>query len=1376
MSPAGTFAQIGTATTASFGDTGLATATTYRYQVRASDAGDNLSGYSNVASATTPDTQAPTAPSTLTATAASSSAINLTWTAATDNVGVTSYLIERCAGVACSNFAQIGTATTASFGDTGLATATTYRYQVRATDAAANLSGYSNVASATTPDTQAPTAPSTLTATAASSSAINLTWTAATDNVGVTSYLIERCAGVACSTFAQIGTATTASFGDTGLATATTYRYQVRATDAAANLSGYSSVATATTPDTQAPTAPSTLTATAASSSAINLTWTAATDNVGVTSYLIERCAGVACRTFAQIGTATTASFGDTGLATATTYRYQVRATDAAANLSGYSSVATATTPAPPDTQAPTTPGAVSGAATSSSQVSLTWTASSDNVGVAGYRVSRDSNLVATVTTLSYADSGLTASTTYTYSVVAFDAAGNPSAPATTSVTTQAASTTPPSSDDFNRANESPIGGNWSAWTGLGTLRLVSNEVATSGADADAGARWSGNSFGEDQFSQITITASDGTPDSGPAVRIASGALTGYFTTSHNPNLIYIHKFAAGVYTELGTTAGQYGIGDVVKLEAIDDEVCVYVNVTEVVHCETDGTPLSGGAPGIFMYDSGDRADDWSGGDVSATVTAPDTLTATAASPSAITLTWTAATGPLGVTGYLIERCQGAGCTTFAQIGTATTTSFGDTGLTTATTYRYRVRATDAGGNLSGYSNVATATTLAEPDTQAPSAPGTLTATAASSSAINLTWTAATDNVGVTSYLIERCAGVACSTFAQIGTATTASFGDTGLATATTYRYQVRATDAAANLSGYSSVASATTSDTPDTQAPTTPGAVSGTATSSSQVSLTWTASSDNVGVAGYRVSRDSNLVATVTTLSYADSGLTASTTYTYSVVAFDAAGNPSAPATTSVTTQAASTTPPSSDDFNRANESPIGGNWSAWTGLGTLRLVSNEVATSGADADAGARWSGNSFGEDQFSQITITASDGTPDSGPAVRIASGALTGYFTTSHNPNLIYIHKFAAGVYTELGTTAGQYSIGDVVKLEAIDDEVCVYVNVTEVVHCETDGTPLSGGAPGIFMYDSGDRADDWSGGDVSATVTAPGALTATAASESAITLTWTAATGPLGVTGYLIERCQGAGCTTFAQIGTATTTSFGDTGLTTATTYRYRVSASDAGGNLSGYSNLASATTLAGPDTQAPTAPGTPIPVVITSTQINLSWAASSDNLVVTGYVLERCQGAGCSNFAQIATPPGTSFNDTGLSASTSYRYRVRATDAAANLSAYSGEATGTTGAPGAYPPVFVSEVHSSTDGCCGPEFNNATLTLDVTGTDRLLIVTWHSEWDGMEPRTIPIQGPGASPTMACPEPSLPKQMATGRRARTAIAASGSITG
>ena len=190
--------------------------------MRAVDAAGNLSPYSAIVTGRTlaDDTTRPTAPTGLTATAVGPTQINLGWTASTDNVGVTGYRVERCQGGGCTNFAQIATPTATTYGDTGLAPSTTYRYRVRAVDAAGNLSTYSTIATATTPavlDTTPPTDPTGLTATAAGSSQVGLSWTASTDNVGVAGYRVERCPGAGCTNFAQIATPTATTYGDTGL-------------------------------------------------------------------------------------------------------------------------------------------------------------------------------------------------------------------------------------------------------------------------------------------------------------------------------------------------------------------------------------------------------------------------------------------------------------------------------------------------------------------------------------------------------------------------------------------------------------------------------------------------------------------------------------------------------------------------------------------------------------------------------------------------------------------------------------------------------------------------------------------------------------------------------------------------------------------------------------------------------------------------------------------------------------------------------------------------------------------------------------------------------------------------------------------------------
>ena len=112
---------------------------------------------------------------------------------------------------------------------------------------------------------------------------------------------------------------------------------------------------------------------------------------------------------------------------------------------------------------------------------------------------------------------------------------------------------------------------------------------------------------------------------------------------------------------------------------------------------------------------------------------------------------------------------------------------------------------------------------------------------------------------------------------------------------------------------------------------------------------------------------------------------------------------------------------------------------------------------------------------------------------------------------------------------------------------------------------------------------------------------------TVVASTQINLTWPAATDNVGVTGYFVERCAGTGCTAFVQVGTSATPSFIDSGLTASTRYSYRIIATDAANNLGPYSATASAITQAAPDTQPPTAPGTPVPTVVSSSQINLTW-------------------------------------------------------------------------------------------------------------------------------------------------------------------------
>ena len=282
-------------------------------------------------------------------------------------------------------------------------------------------------------DTEDPTIPQNLDAAASSHSQINLSWNASTDNVAVTGYRIFRSGS-------EIATTPTTAYNNTGLAASSTYTYTVLAYDAAGNSSNQSTSATATTlppsGDTEAPTVPQNLAATTISSTRVDLSWDTSSDNVAVTGYKIFRDG-------TEIANSLTTSYSNNGLTASTTYIYRVSAYDAAGNLSSQSSPTSVTTQTAPDTEPPTIPQSLNASVISANEVALSWDDSSDNTGVAGYKVyykqgdmsspldgtgaTEGSSPIDVGDVITASVSGLTNGVTYYFAVTAYDAAGNES-------------------------------------------------------------------------------------------------------------------------------------------------------------------------------------------------------------------------------------------------------------------------------------------------------------------------------------------------------------------------------------------------------------------------------------------------------------------------------------------------------------------------------------------------------------------------------------------------------------------------------------------------------------------------------------------------------------------------------------------------------------------------------------------------------------------------------------------------------------------------------------------------------------------------------------------------------------------------------------
>lgn len=393
--------QVGVVSTTSFADAGLAPSTNYSYAVAARDAAGNTSGLSEPLAVAT----RPSMPGNLQVGGVTESVVGLDW----DNVGsATSYRVYR-------DSVLVGSPATSGFFDVGLDDGVTYAYAVSAVDGGGLESALAGPVNATTTDVTDPSIPGGLSATSVQHTSVSLSWDPSSDNVGVTEYAVLRDG-------LEVATTAGTTYTNTGLTPLTPYHYTVVARDAAGNESGASAPLDVTTTesgtDVTAPSVPSGLAQTGATASSVTISWNAATDDIGVTGYRIFRDG-------AEYATTTSLSFTDGGLDDGEQHAYAVSAYDGAGNESVPSASINARSL---DTTAPSVPSGAAAVGASSSSITVTWNAASDNVGVTGYRVRRDGGAVFTTAGTSFTDTGLGAATNHTYEIAALDAAGNASA------------------------------------------------------------------------------------------------------------------------------------------------------------------------------------------------------------------------------------------------------------------------------------------------------------------------------------------------------------------------------------------------------------------------------------------------------------------------------------------------------------------------------------------------------------------------------------------------------------------------------------------------------------------------------------------------------------------------------------------------------------------------------------------------------------------------------------------------------------------------------------------------------------------------------------------------------------------------------------
>ncbi len=803
------------------------------------------------------------------------------------------------------------------------------------------------------------------------------------------------------------------------------------------------------------------------------------------------------------------------------------------------------------------------------------------------------------------------------------------------------------------------------------------------------------------------------------------GSLDGYASYNVSPTVTTHSAYGIGVYSYF-----DQGV-DIIANSGISVPVAAGVTVTDALTVFLAGSgqityTIASDSPTVdnagTVVDSASILSDvssygGSSGSCTAAPTVPGTPSGTGTSSSQISLTWGASTaGSSCVVSYNLFRSTTSGFTPSSsnQIASSlTTASYADSGLTAATTYYYIVEAVDGFGT-SAASAQGSGTTEGGSCSAVPSAPSGLTATASSSSEINLSWTGVTPpaNCTISSYSVYRStsSGFTPSSSNLIASGVTGTtYSNSGLTASTAYYYVVEAVDANGS-SGPSGQATATTQSgaTSCSAVPAAPGGLTATASSSSAIGLSWSADTPpvNCTISSYSLYGSTtsgftpgsgNLIASgLTSTSYSDTGLSASTTYYFVVEAVDSFGTSAASTQQSATTQA----PASGTEIVAI---AAGGPAESNANGGDYSFVADEDFSGGGDN----------------SPVTATINLTQPGANAApMGVYQYGRAGVFTytipglTAGSQYSVLLH-FAETYFTAAGDREFNVAINGTTVLTNLD----VYATVGKDAALLEAFTATANSSGQIVIAFSLGAANQpllmgleirsSSSGSCSAVPSAPGGLTATASSSSAIGLSWSAVTPPANctVSSYSVYGSTIGGFTPSSSnliASGVTGATYSNTGLAASTTYYYKVEAVDADGS-SAASTQASAETQAASCSAVPSAPTGLTATASSSSAIGLSWSAVTPpaNCSVSSYSVYGSTTSGFtpSSSNLIASTTGTTYSNTGLAASTTYHYKVEAVDADGSSAASAQQSATTQAASGSSEVVAIA--------CGGPAQSNS---------------------------------------------------------------------